>query len=837
MKLRELKKLLLIAVLSLPATALFGQVIQFDKLEIDLGEVKIASLTDNIVTAEFEFVNAGDKKLEIKQVIPSCGSILSYDKTRTYQPGERGRITMSCDVRRFITCEQSFNAEIYSTAINSGTQKGVHLIRLNFSVDNLLEIATDAYPLRLEAKSSAIYTPSNIYQTILSRAATELRASFSEELEREAEYLVKVMQKGGWFASIDYDCIFRTDWQPSLHLDYLLTLSICYAEPQSKYYLNSDLFEAINDGLQFWLKKSPTSHNWWHNQIGGSQKMADLLAVLHSTTSRIDQDLLVALCESFAGSNPSKFTGANKSDIARHHLYRGCLLEDEKLVRYAVEESFYAIRITEKEGIQEDMSYHQHGAQLYIGGYGTAFLDGVSQIATLLIGTPYQLDSEKLAIFSSFVREGYFKTFRGPYIDWSVVGRSISRKGARLLDTIDTSTMYWNIIDRMILIDGEHKEEYLLIKKRMADVSSVGLDLPCENRYYHRSDYMLHSNPNYVASVRTASERLQKAENGNGENLKSCYLSDGAFNVRQSGDEYDGLYGVWDWTKIPGTTSPDELQELDPSWGAMGTSTLTAGVSNGAVGAFAYAHDDRGFTAKKGWFLFEDFIVALGADIDASSMNLQTTLDQSFLKSKVKVKTQEGEKSYATIEQRIENPDYIIHNNMAFVPLQSGQFDLKASAQSGNWNSINYNQEDKEITEQVFSLVWRHGQSAKGAEYSYIQIPNCGDKSRIEQIRSSLSVTNRADLQAATYENYTMILFYKRGSYSDKEVSVKVDRPALVLLERVDSGVQMSLTNLAGDSKPVSIQVTPKGGKKSKIVINTSDMRVATHAITKSPTI
>lgn len=42
-----------------------------------------------------------------------------------------------------------------------------------------------------------------------------------------------------------------------------------------------------------------------------------------------------------AWPDPRKWTGANKQDIAVHHLQRGCLMKDDSIVRFASGQIFY----------------------------------------------------------------------------------------------------------------------------------------------------------------------------------------------------------------------------------------------------------------------------------------------------------------------------------------------------------------------------------------------------------------------------------------------------------------------------------------------------------------
>lgn len=90
------------------------------------------------------------------------------------------------------------------------------------------------------------------------------------------------------------------------------------------------------------------------------------------------------------GGDPAKWTGANRTDIALHWIYRSCLSEDSTDLKKAIENAYSPLVYTTQEGFQHDNSYFQHGSQLYIGGYGDEILKGITQIAMYTKGTDYE---------------------------------------------------------------------------------------------------------------------------------------------------------------------------------------------------------------------------------------------------------------------------------------------------------------------------------------------------------------------------------------------------------------------------------------------------------------
>ena len=106
------------------------------------------------------------------------------------------------------------------------------------------------------------------------------------------------------------------------------------------------------------------------------------------------------------------------------------------------------------------MSYHQHGSQLYIGGYGTVFVDNIVRMGNILLGTKFAMNDNKLKLFSDFTRNTYLNVFRGRHLDFSVTGRGVSRTG--ILDYGDCASLFRNLQS----LDPDHTDEYAAIAHR-----------------------------------------------------------------------------------------------------------------------------------------------------------------------------------------------------------------------------------------------------------------------------------------------------------------------------------------------------------------------------------
>ncbi|MDR2040448.1 MAG: chloramphenicol resistance protein, partial [Bacteroidales bacterium] len=455
-----------------------------------------------------------------------------------------------------------------------------------------------------------------MYETIMQRIRDKQFASVASItaiVSSTTGYMNSLSADGSW-SDIYYANNAQTDWTPISHLDRLKTMVLAYTLPASSYNGNTELYTKIALALTYWYDRHPTSTNWYMQQIASPQRVGILLILMRGGTTRLPSDLENKLLNRMAseGGRPdqdgSQGTGANKLDIATHWVYRGCLTGNESVLSFGVQQVYYPLILTTDEGLQHDFSYQQHGKQLYIGGYGDVVISGTVNMALYTEGTPYALPDDKLELLSDYTRKTYLPVIRGQYFLYNVSGRSLSRQGA-LFQSGFTST-----IAGLKTIDPEHTSEYDAAISRLNGSQTAGYGLQPVNTHYWRSDYTLHTRPGFSFDVRMVSSRTLRNENGNGENIKGYFLSDGATDIALKGDEYVDIFPVWDWTKIPGTTAPEMALIPRPAeWGTAGNASFAGGVSDGVYGVSAYSYRDVSYSintiAQKAWFMFDDEVV------------------------------------------------------------------------------------------------------------------------------------------------------------------------------------------------------------------------------------
>jgi len=630
-------------------------------------------------------------------------------------------------------------------------------------------------------------------ERIMERIQASHKTADIESVEQETENYIAQLQEDGAFLTIDYTNRHQTNWEPLKHLDRLKVLVLGYTMKDSKYFGDATVYNAIEKMLRYWYDTAPTSTNWYMQQIAVPQRIGIILILMRTGLQRLPARLEHQLIERMekTGGRPdqsgSAGTAANKLDIATHWIYRGCLLQDDTILSFGVEQAFAPLVLTTGEGLQHDLSYQQHGPQLYIGGYGDVLIGGIARLALYLADTPYALPGEKLELLSRFVRNSYIPVTRGPYFLYNVMGRGLSRKHA-----LNNATAA-GLMQQMMILDPANKQEYEMAACRLKGEVSPDYGIQARHTHFWRSDYTLHRRPAYTFDVRMASIHTSRNENGNGENMKGYFLTDGATNLSVRGDEYEGIFPVWDWARLPGVTNPVvEDIPLPLPWQHPGVSRFAGGVSNGTYGVSTYFLDDPDFgihtSARKAWFFFDEEVVCLGAGISSTvPQPINTTVNQCLLKGDV-IACVDGQERIVNGVLRSDNTlSAVLHDGVGYYFPEKGNIYISNQMQEGTWKSINTSSAGDTVQKEVFKLWFDHGISPGNATYAYFVVPNKGTISEWKRYAPDdvFIVSNTDSIQAVAHRglNICGIVFHHAGTFSDDTYTITVDKPCTILLE------------------------------------------------------
>lgn len=642
--------------------------------------------------------------------------------------------------------------------------------------------------------------------------------------------LQQSQQADGSWSDIDYRDDRITLWTPIKHLQQIKTYCVAINKGYSR-----KLDEQIVGGLNYWLKVSPKSKNWWYNDIATPQALGEILMLIEEAKVNYPKATKDALLESMKRGDPYKQSGANKLDIAMHYLYRACAAKDAVLMDSAVNQVFASIEFSSQEGLQTDYSYFQHGKQLYLAGYGAVFLTGEYKAAAAVVGTKYALSKEKQNLLHTYLTETFLRTIRGRYSDFNIEGRSISRPGMldkkkAVLDGYPENTASMLAFARKL--DPSNALAIDAAVGRIQENQSAAFGISPYHKQFYRADYTLHQRKDYAFNIRAVSVRTKRTESGNDENILGRFLADGSTNIQRTGSEYFNIMPLWEWDKLPGITCRDFLNDQPATieWGEKGNMDFVGGVSDGKYGCTAYDMNYNQVAAKKAWFLFDQEVVCLGAGINSTEAeNITTTLNQCWLKGKVGIA---GNKWLLTDQQKLVNPSWVWHDSIGYYFLQNTRAVVSAATQKGSWKSINKGYSDEELSGKVFKLFIDHGVKPVNASYAYCVLPNVPLQKMNTKITANIQVlANNSQVQAVSNNALQMlqVCFYHPQSISYQKLKITVDQPCLVLVKATNTKTpdiwiadpSQKLTELTVtvqlNNKPVTKRITlPDGESRGK---------------------
>ena len=641
----------------------------------------------------------------------------------------------------------------------------------------------------------------------------------------KARAYMKSLQANGAWTDIEYFATDITEWRPMTHLDRLKVLISAYVFDKSTLYQNAALKKSIDAALNYWCENEFASSNWWHNDIAVPKALGVSLILMKFGKEKVHHDLEYKLVFKMIQGDPYVKTGANKSDIAMHYFYRALITEDKNLLVSSLQQLFYPIQlVNDAEGLQYDFSYLQHGPQLYIAGYGEEFMKGISKVMAYVRGTPYAVSKEKLQLFSSFITDTYLPIIRAKYIDFNVHGRGVSRPG------ILNKTSETNILKQMTLIEPEKAKVWQEGIEKMDSLVKYNTYTNHRHTHFWKADYSIHLRKKYHFNVRLASNRTNKSEAGNRENIYGKHMTDGVTNIQVYGPEYYNIFPIWEWDKIPGTTTQDRAGDdpLVEQWGVPAKNNFAGGVSSQEYGVSAMKVDYDSVQANKAWFFFDNQIVCLGSNINSSSDNpITTTLNQSWFQNKVLLDTKTLGKGDSISSSNTNS--VIIHDDVIYFLPEQQNLTVTTKEQAGSWYKINEARSKERITGNVFKAWIDHGVRPKNATYAYVVYPGTSKYSPTESKMINV-LANTEHLQAVSHQGLGIVqmVVYYPGTYEVADVKLTVDKPAIIQLIKKDNTYELAIVDpLQIPNNKIQVNLETKGNAKKHTLL--VDMPTGTH--------
>ena len=280
----------------------------------------------------------------------------------------------------------------------------------------------------------------------------------------------------------------------------------------------------------------------------------------------------------------------------------------------------------------------------------------------------------------------------------------------------------------------------------------------------------------------------------NSEGLLNHHRGDGANHISRTGDEYNDIWPVYDYQKIPGTTimqkpelpAPEEIAKL-------GSTEFVGAVTDGIYAAAAFdfnsAHDP--LVARKSWFFFDEEYVCLGASISCTQdLPVATTLNQCLLRDAVTVSSNNQIEVIERGEKEFEQVDWVFQDSIGYLFPRPTTVSIKNDEASGSWWRINKQSDSPKgaISRDVFALWLDHGERPSDASYEYIVAPATSVE-ELQQNSSQAHITvlsNTAEVQAVsnTKLNIHQVVFYQAGEIQLAEtLRLTADQPGMVMVK------------------------------------------------------
>jgi chondroitin AC lyase len=603
--------------------------------------------------------------------------------------------------------------------------------------------------------------------SILNRYNQYLFASL--HVRNDVDQLAASLNSDGQWEDINYIDLERGNWQPLHHIKRVRDMAFAYAFPASKWYHHKKLLQKINLAVDNWVRKKYVCPNWWHNEIGVPQVARDIAILLRTTLADQQmQNVLTILAQYKIRDDAS---GANLVWDADLGLHYGLLTDNAALVQKCRDLVVKEIMITEKDGVQPDYSFHQHGSRLQMYQYGGAFLFENVRLAWELRGTTFAFPQDKIDLLADFVLQGWQWMTRGINSVPGTMDRSASRKDA--LHSSDIRSLIPYLVD---LIPEKKSALLTVALHQNADGALSGF------RYFPYSDFAAYQQKDFSFFLKYISSRTLATESINSENLKGHLLNSGDGYFIRDGNEYFNLMPVWNWEMLPGITSFDGSDK-------MKRKDFAGSIADGKAGftSMKYELENKdgscSISASKSWFCYNNKVVSLVGDLTGRQVDAAyTVLDQSrwqatVFANKINHRLSEGDHRFSRLR-------WIQHNGLAYTALTGPKAEIRLRTVKGKWSDINTSESDAVVEEKVFLPLLIHDNLAAGTSFGYLVTASqsAGEAKRLYKHPGLEIIRNDSLCQAVQFEDGTlMAAFFKAGDLGNK-LALSVDQPCLLMI-------------------------------------------------------
>lgn len=555
----------------------------------------------------------------------------------------------------------------------------------------------------------------------------ELHQRYPFDLKKIDALLNNLTEQGSW-SDINYSDKKRSGWEPKNHAERILELVKLYQSPTTDYYKSAQLKAAIHRALNYWFDAKLVCLNWWYNQIGVPKTLgAACLLFEDELTDNEREKAIVVLRNAKFG-----MTGQNKVWLAGNVLMRALLENDYDMIKAARNEIASEIVTGAEEGIKADWSFHQHGAQQQFGNYGLSYISGMSFYSALFSGTSLMFNDEQLQLLASLIDQGYRWIIWRNTMDVNALGRQLFHNaqlhkplslGFAALDLGGGESANCNQLAREVINGNYNSPQNTLVG----------------HKHFWESDHTTHRQPQWMASIKMASDRVIGVESLNGDNMQGYYMADGATYIYRTGQEYLNIFPLWDWRKVPGVTAVADTASMPriANYRPRNKGSFVGGVSDGESGMSVMQLDRGGVKGYKSWICTDRYLLCLGSGITSdTALAITTTIDQAHLQGSIDGLQNKKWMPITTQANSTESVQRYHHNRIGYIVMNGAEVTAKSALHVGQWHDVMQMYAPAQVSDSLFTLYINHGASPRNAGYQYLILP---DADKVEVARFDLS--------------------------------------------------------------------------------------------------
>jgi chondroitin AC lyase len=381
---------------------------------------------------------------------------------------------------------------------------------------------------------------------------------------------------GSW-PDINYSDTTRTGgWQPGIHLVRLQAMVGAL-----RAYNDSSLAQPSHAAVKYWLERDPRSLNWYWNELAVPAKVSSVALLFQPWLQPTELAGLVRVM--WRATWWDGRTGDNLDSEVTTQIVRGCIESNFSVVEAGFARLWQEVKVTEPtagpspphatgsptDGIQADRSFHQHGPELLAGSYGEGYVEATLSSIVLARGTVFAPPDATVELFVELLLDGMrWMTFRkngnvSLYWDISVKGRDIGTH---------PRAVSFSPAQLLAIPNSERKTELAAFAAALCNhpgqSGCVAVPPPppggvsvLGHRAYWCSDYAVahgcspFTGARWFTSVHMHSNRTVSARCVNGQGGDDEHTGDAMQYLYYTGEEYGGIFKVWNWVQMPGTTA------------------------------------------------------------------------------------------------------------------------------------------------------------------------------------------------------------------------------------------------------------------------------------------